>query len=82
MVEGFMELRRIQAEIGEILDRLDRCVIVGTKTPVEVDSVVVKLEVPGSCDECFFCKVCISGFRGEGYCEKTWKKIIDHHKNK
>jgi len=82
MVEDFMQLRRIQTEIGEVLDRLERGVVVGTKTPVDVESVVVKLEVPESCDECFFSKVCISGFCNEEYCKKMWQKIIYYYKNK
>jgi len=84
MVEGFIdiELRRIQAKIGKVLDRLEHDVIKGIETPIDVESVVVRLDVPESCDKCFLCKVCTSGFCGEGYCEKTWKKIIDHHKNK
>lgn len=80
MVKDFMELRRIQTEIGEVLDRLEHGVVVGTKTPVDVKSVMVKLEAPGSCDECPVEQGCISKSCRSMYCKITWKKIIDYIK--
>ena len=82
MVKEFMKLRRIQTEISEVLDKLEHGVINGIKTPVDVETVVVKLDVPTSCSNCFFDKICLNGECGGVYCRKIWNKIINHHKNK
>ncbi|HJZ06372.1 MAG TPA: hypothetical protein VJ327_11080 [Patescibacteria group bacterium] len=53
-----------------------------TKHYNAVDCVVIPLEIPGSCENCFLSAACPKNFNtcGCDTCKVIWNKIIDHYK--
>jgi hypothetical protein len=98
MHEELIKIKKATFDIQDVIDSMEHGVIQGSVCPtcgrkiavaggttnyhVSVDSVLVPLAKPQSCEACFFGPACGKEEPDSFFCEKIWEKIIDGNRQK